>query len=294
MVLIGVASLAACNYGPPVPTNGDPTAGGDPTANGGPTTDGDPTTWVKGVHVNSEPSSGDTYGIGETIRVAVRFTRPIAVTGTPRLALTIGTATRTVDMDFVNDDKLGVVFLYVTRAEDRDGDGIGIAADALTLNGGTIRDEYGNTADLDLGEHAIGNAADHKVDGSTVSPTRVRAVYINSEPSSGDTYGAGETIRVAVRFIRPIAVTGTPRLALTIGTATRTVDMDFVNDDKLGVVFRYVVRAEDRDGDGIGIAADALTLGGGTIRDEYGNAVDLDLGEHAIGNAADHKVDGST
>ena len=166
IVLIGLAVLAACGYGPTVPTNGDPT-GGDPTTNGDPATNGGPTTWAKGVYINSQPSSGDTYGVGETIRVAVRFTRQIAVTGTPRLALTIGTATRTVDMDFVNADKLGVVFLYVTRAEDRDHDGIGIAADALTPNGATIVDEYGNAVDLDLGEHAIGNAAGHKVDGST-------------------------------------------------------------------------------------------------------------------------------
>ena len=35
--------------------------------------------------------------------------------------------------------------------------------------------------------------------------------------------------------------------------------------------FEYVVQAEDSDADGISIAADALRLNGGTIRDRSGN-----------------------
>ena len=46
-----------------------------------------------------------------------------------------------------------------------DADGIAIATDALTLNGGSIRSEDGADAVLDLGAHAITNAAGHRVDG---------------------------------------------------------------------------------------------------------------------------------
>ena len=44
-------------------------------------------------------------------------------------------------------------------------DGISIAADALALNGGSISSAAGADAVLDLGGHAVVNAADHKVDG---------------------------------------------------------------------------------------------------------------------------------
>ena len=49
---------------------------------------------------------------------------------------------------------------------DTDLDGIGIAADALTLNGGTIRNRDGTDADLNLGNHTITNAVQHKLQGS--------------------------------------------------------------------------------------------------------------------------------
>ncbi len=53
-------------------------------------------------------------------------------------------------------------FLYfgcVVQATDHDADGMGIAADALRMNGGAIRDLAGNDARLDLGPHAVADAA---------------------------------------------------------------------------------------------------------------------------------------
>ena len=79
-----------------------------------------------------------------------------------------------------------------------DTDGISVATDALTLNGGSIRSEGGTDAVLDLGAHAITNAADHKVDGSIATAPEVDGVGISSSPSNGIAYGAGETITVWV------------------------------------------------------------------------------------------------
>ena len=251
----------------------------------------------------------------------------------------------------------GIAFIYVVQAGDLDSDGISIAADALTLNGGTIRDDGGNAAVLGLGKHTIINAAGHKVDGDPPTvrtmwlpygphkgdtygegevigidvvfserivvtgtprlaltigsvtrlvdmafvfgnregnhPTGVSWVSVNSHPVSGDTYALGETIEVDVGFSRPVTVTGTPRLALTVGSVTRLVDMAFVFGTTDGIRFNYVVQADDRDGDGISVGSNALTLNGGTIRDADETAVALDLGEHAITNDGRHKVDGS-
>ena len=243
---------------------------------------------VREVSLASGPQNGETYGVNETIRVDVIFDQPVMVTGTPRLALGVGTVSRAVDMADAWDR--GIAFIYVVQAGDLDSDGISIAADALTLNGGTIRDDGGNAAVLGLGKHTIINAAGHKVDGD---PPTVRTMWLPYGPHKGDTYGEGEVIGIDVVFSERIVVTGTPRLALTIGSVTRLVDMAFVFGTTDGIRFNYVVQADDRDGDGISVGSNALTLNGGTIRDADETAVALDLGEHAITNDGRHKVDGS-
>ena len=246
---------------------------------------------VEWAGIDSRPASGDTYAVGERISVDVSFSEPVRVTGTPQLALTIGAAIRAIGIDDIWDNREGFTFRYVVQATDMDADGISMAANALSLNGGTIRDAGGNDAELDLGEYAISNDGDHKVDGSIDNPPVVKWAGIDSRPASGDTYGVGETIRFDVNYNEAVTVTGTPQLRMTIGTVTKTVDLDHAGDE--GPRFRYVVQATDMDADGISMAANALSLNGGTIRDAGGNDAELDLGEYAISNDGDHKVDGS-
>ena len=202
-----------------------------------------------------------------------------------------------MQLEDVWDDDRGLVFRYQVQAEDRDDNGISVAADALKLDGATIQDSGGNDAELDLGEHAISNDGDHKVDGSIDHPPVVRDLWCcGDRPQSGDTYGRGETLKAEVMFSEAVTVTGTPQLTLTIGSATRTVDLDYVWDDGEGLVFEYEVQSDDLDTDGISIEADALSLNGATIQDSAGNPADLDLSEHVISNEindGNHKVDGS-
>ena len=76
---------------------------------------------------------------------------------------------------------------------------------------------------------------------------------IASRPRSGTTYGRGETIVVQVGFNEPVTVTGAPELALTLGSVTRSAA--FVRSAERSLWFRYRVGGDDRDADGIGIAA---------------------------------------
>ena len=248
---------------------------------------------VEDVVIWTRPQVGDTYAVGESIEISVDYTERVTVTGTPELMLTVGSDTRTAKIRLVALDRGRLVFNYVVQVGDLDRDGISIAADALKLNGGTIKDSTGNDAELDLGEHAISNASDHKVDGSIDHAALITGVWLWSVPEQGDTYGAGEEIEIAIGFSEAITVTGTPRLALTIGNDARSAGLYWVSDSHPRMSFKYEVQAEDLDRDGISIAADALSLNGGSIEDSTGNAAELDLGEHAVSNASDHKVDGS-
>ncbi len=241
------------------------------------------------------PVAGTTFERGETIEVSVVFSRPVDVGGTPQLALGIGSATRQADYaSGTGTDTL--VFRYVVAAGDADADGISIAASALALSGGTIK-VAGGVLDATLGLGAgvvVTNSAGHKVAGGTFTTPSVSAVTVSSAPASASTYQLGESIEVKVAFSRPVAVTGTPRLALGIGTATRQADYDSASSSADTLVFGYAVRPTDVDADGLSIAAGALALNGGTINDARpgATAASLDLGSNAITNAASHKVNG--
>ena len=251
---------------------------------------------ISRVRLTSRPGIGSTYAQTEQIEIEVLFGEPVEVTGTPRLALTVGDQTRQADGEGSGTNQCGgyqrMLFRYNVQAEDMDADGIGIAADALTLNGGTIRSLAGTAADLDLSNHAITAALGHNVDGSLVIAPRVTGTGIGSSPQNGTAYGAGEWIRVWVRFDREITVSGTPQLALTIGNQTRQANRYATGTTF--VWFRYAVQSGDTDSDGIGIAAGALTLNGGTIQSPAGADAELDLGVGVITNAEAHAVDGST
>ena len=49
---------------------------------------------VSSIIISSSPATGDTYELGETVEVKVRFDRTVKATGSPQVALTIGTQTR--------------------------------------------------------------------------------------------------------------------------------------------------------------------------------------------------------
>ena len=124
-----------------------------------------------------------------------------------------------------------------------------------------------------------------------VAPSAVVAsLAAVSGPVSGDTYRRGETIGVAVTFGKPVAVTGTPQLALSVGTATRQAAYAH-GTGTTQLAFEYTVVEADRDPDGIAVAANALALNNGTIADAGGAAADL--GHGALAAQSGHKVDGS-
>jgi hypothetical protein len=93
-------------------------------------------------------SSGAPSGIvkaGDTVSVTVSMSEATTVTGTPQLALNVGGATaQATYASGSGSDKL--VFTYTVKAGQTDANGISIGANALTLNGGTLRDATGNNA----------------------------------------------------------------------------------------------------------------------------------------------------
>ena len=220
------------------------------------------------------------------MRVRVEFDRAVMATGSPRVALTIGTETR--HSTFVGSATRSLYFYYIVQAADRDENGINIAANALILNGGTVMAAEG-AAPADLTHEAIAAQPGSKVNGSLSTRPGVKRVAIISFPAGGDTYGLGETVSVIVAFDRAVTATGRPQMALNVGTQTRYAT--FSGWGRESLYFRYTVQ-EDRDEDGISIAANAFLLNGGTIAATVGTT-DVDLTHRAVVAERRSKVNGS-
>ena len=251
----------------------------------------------------SLPLQGDTFGHGERLIVLVYFSAIVEVTGTAQLTLQVGTQTRQVGLHAKRGSVLW--FEYVVQSSDVDPDGYSVPADALTLNGGFIRDADGNEADLT--HDALPDDTGHKVDGALGGVPTVRRVRFSREPGSGDTYAAGERIFAFVQFTRSVQVTGAPQLTIQVGAHARRADhLPTLRDaeplsqgrgfhtpeEDRSLYFEYVVQPSDVDDDGISLPVNALSLNGGSIR-AVGDNSDAGLSHDGLPDDPTRKVDGS-
>ena len=233
-----------------------------------------------------------TYHNGDAIEVTATFGENVTVTGTPQIPMTIGSNTRNATYES-GSGGTELVFSYTVVTADVDNDGIEIAENALTLNGGTIN--VGSDAAA-LDHAAVAASTDHKVDGAA---TGVTSVAMTSNAGTDQTYALGDVISVGVTFGGTVTVSGTPRVQLSpafgprIG-GTGPHGTNYANyhsgSGTTTLTFRYVVAAGDEQADGIGVAANGLELNGGTI--EYAAGKPAALGHAAVAASASHKVDG--
>ncbi|MCX7264060.1 MAG: hypothetical protein NT035_01380 [Burkholderiales bacterium] len=117
-----------------------------------------------------------TLNAGDVVSVNVPFSEVVNVTGTPQLALTIGSTV--VPASYVSGTGTNsLVFGYTILANQTDTNGISIAGtSALTLNSGTINDVAGNAATLTTVAVAVADNSGYLVD--TTAPTAPTAVTV--------------------------------------------------------------------------------------------------------------------
>ena len=127
------------------------------------------------VTVSSTPTGG-YYGADDSIEFTVPFNGSVTVTGTPQLTFDLGGQTRQANYASGSDTE-ELLFSYTVTASDADDhDGISWGADALGLNGGTIKftsREVSAQVAADLAHAARGPLPAHKV--LVRSPTRTES-----------------------------------------------------------------------------------------------------------------------
>ncbi|MEY2641585.1 MAG: hypothetical protein RLZZ368_232, partial [Actinomycetota bacterium] len=140
---------------------------------------------VTSVAFTSSAGLDDTYKASDVVSVTVGFSEAVTVTSTPRLQLD-GLSSKFVTYASGSGTS-SLVFSYTIVAGDNDSDGLGILANALQLNGGTI---VSGSRNATLTHGAVGSQSAHKVD--TLAPS------VSSLTRSGSgTVAAGSSVTVS-------------------------------------------------------------------------------------------------
>ena len=143
---------------------------------------------VTGVALTSDPNddgrtgNDDTYAIGDSVTATVTFDRAVDVTAGPQITLLFDTAEKAADCAAATNTTT-MECSYEVAANDTAPDGVGIKANTLVLNGGTIYATGSTTNAATLTHSALSLQSGHKVDG--IRPTLVTTGN-NSSRTSGD------------------------------------------------------------------------------------------------------------
>ncbi|WP_321468191.1 Ig-like domain-containing protein [Halarcobacter sp.] len=212
----------------------------------------------------SVPSNG-TYITGDNLSFTVNTNEIVTISGTPYIALTIGSITKYATY-ISGSGTSALLFRYTLESGLSDNNGISVGT--LNLNGGTIKDSAGNNMTTTL--NSVGSTNSVLIDSIIPSITNVTSTAANGS------YKVGDTIAVTIIFNESVTVTGTPQLKLETGTTDRTINYTSGNGTNT-LTFNYTVQNGDTTNELDYTSTSSLLLNGGTIKDSAGNNAILTL-----------------
>src|SRR6266404_2119328 len=196
---------------------------------------------------------------GKTVTLTVALSEAVTVAGAPTMLLNDGgTATYSG-----GSGSSTLTFSYTVSAGQNTSD---LVVSSISLNGATIKDAAGNTADLSA-------AANYNPAGTLQIDTTAPTVPSIAASGAGITAGsgilnAGKVVTLTVNTSEAVTVTGTPTLTLNDGgTATYSG-----GSGSSTLTFSYTVSAGQNTSD---LVVSSLNLNGGSIVDGAGNAANL-------------------
>ncbi|MGE5194329.1 MAG: hypothetical protein ACM3U2_17705, partial [Deltaproteobacteria bacterium] len=224
----------------------------------------------------TSPLPDGAYREGTVVPIAVTFSEPVTVTGTPQLTLDTGAVDR--QATFANHGTLTLVFDYTVQAGDTSGDLDYANAAALGLNGGTIQDAL--LADALLTLPSPGTAGSLGANKNLVIDTTapdVLSVAPGPTLVADADVGPGE-FTVAVGFSEAMDVSVNPTLTFTPDVSTTLVAAGGTWTDATHFVATYDVADA-------GVTVPSVAIGVSGAKDPAGNLQAV----HAGGN--DFQVD---
>jgi len=228
-------------------------------------------TWISQVFISpragnvTSTAANGTYGGGAVIPITVTFNNPVTVTGSPQIALNSGGTA--VYASGSGTDTL--TFNYTVASGQASTDLDYTSASALTLNGGTIKDAFApSSLDAELTLADPGTPGSLGANKNIVIDASVPRVANVTSSAANGTYFAAASVPIVISFGVPVVVTGTPRLALNSGATVDYTSGSGTPD----LTFTYTVGAGQTSPDLDYTSTTALTLNGGTIKDQVTSA----------------------
>ena len=149
---------------------------------------------VTSVALTSNPNndgragSDNTYAIGDSVTATVTFDKAVDITGSSEITLLFGTAEEAAACAAATNTKT-MACSYPIAAGDTAPDGVGIKANSLLLDGGTIYATGSATTRANLAHQGLGLQSDHKVDG-------IRPTLITTGADAPRTFSDGISIQL--------------------------------------------------------------------------------------------------
>ena len=217
---------------------------------------------VSSIALTSDPNddsrtgNDDTYAIGDDIEATLTFNQAVDVTGSPQITLTIGSSEKAASCAAATNTTT-VVCSYTVAQGNNAPDGVGVKANSLALNGGTIRKESSTTDNAFLGHNEVAVNSQHKVDG-------IRPTLITTGADAPKTSVDGA--QVFLRFSEPLSSADFRSLSISIsggsGVTGAPTSATINNGNRVTVTHTGVV-TEDSDV--------SLTLSETAVTDLVGN-----------------------
>jgi hypothetical protein len=228
------------------------------------------------VGVTSGTSNG-IYAPGDELKILITFTKPVAVTGFPRLFLETGPIKRPAGYSSGSGSKV-LTFVYRVSAGDTAGSGFLNYRDnaALNLNGGSItRDLVGSSGAVGAAAvislvataaagKSLASNAQLAIDGL---PPTVSRISVFSAPSTTATRGDEVVLSISFSALVTVDTTrGVPSVLLAVGDYNRQAVYKSGSGTQ-ALLFSYTVSLGDQAPDGMNYRSrSALLLNGATIR----------------------------
>ncbi|MEG4413849.1 DUF4347 domain-containing protein, partial [Microcoleus sp. C2C3] len=212
-----------------------------------------------------------SYGVGSTtIDITVTFDAAVNVTGTPRLQLETGTTD-----SFANyasgSGTTALTFNYVVQPGDTSGDLEYLATNALTLNGGTIKETVGAAFDAFLTLPTLATANSLGGSKAIIIDTLAPTISSVTSTTANGSYNTTGNINVTVNFSEAVTLAG-GNMTVALGTGGTVTIAPFTGTSAVGT---YTPAAGQNSPD---LNSTGITLAvGATLKDGAGNNATLTI-----------------
>lgn len=214
------------------------------------------------------------YKTGDSLEFTVTMNENITVTGTPQLTLNIGGGNRAALYESTASNNI-LHFIHTVQSGDLDADGISVVE---LVSNGAIHDVAGNPVAATSTPNNVPDTTGILVD---AIPPSISSIAV---PNAA-TYKSGDSLGFTVNMSEAVIVTGNPHIELLTGAVQAAAYISGSGSSALH--FSYTVQAGDNDNDGIAI--EAFSLNGGSMKDAVGNDADLTLNN--VGNTSGVLID---